>query len=97
MIALPTGVLLSRPRLRWFDRVRKYQVLIDDAQVGLLPNGGELFFPLAPGPHRLQVLIDWTGSPALKFDLAEGQLARYRVERTGDYVSRERYLKLEAV
>jgi hypothetical protein len=50
------------------DRLRAYKVLLDDAAVATVRAGGSVTIPIAPGEHRLEILIDWCGSEALHFE-----------------------------
>jgi hypothetical protein len=61
------GSLLVRPLADgWQDRFRAYVVLIDNRAVGKLKRGESARFELSPGPHTVQVAIDWKRSAALE-------------------------------
>lgn len=65
------GGSLHHPRVLgdgWQDRFRAYVVLIDDRGVGKLKRGESARFELSPGPHTVQVAIDWKRSAA--FDIS---------------------------
>jgi hypothetical protein len=47
---------------------RALKVLIDDQDVGRLKRGESATFELAPGPHTVQVAIDW--ARAMRFDIS---------------------------
>lgn len=60
------------------DRIRRYRVLVDGAEVGTIGNGGRFECEVAPGPHTLQVRIDWARTEAVPFD-ADGGAVRFLV------------------
>lgn len=60
------------------DRIRKYRVLVDGTDVGAIGNGGRFEHELTPGPHTLQVRIDWAKTEVMSFDAGEGD-ARFFV------------------
>jgi hypothetical protein len=91
----PAEVVLTRPRLRWFDRVRKYKVAINGVTTGhTISNGEAIRFALPPGTHNLAMRIDWTGSRPLTLTLGSGEVCHLTVERLGDLFSTEQYLRL---
>jgi hypothetical protein len=68
------SLLVRRLGDGWQDRFGAYVVLIDDRAVGKLKRGESARFELSPGPHTVQVAIDWKRSAA--FDISgEEQLA----------------------
>lgn len=54
------------------DRVRAYQVILDDARIGEISNGEKREFPIPPGLHHLRLKIDWCGSNTVEFAASEG-------------------------
>ena len=76
------SLLVRRLAYRWQDRFRAYVVLIDDRAVGKLKRGESARFELSPGPHTVQVAIDWKRSAA--FDISgEARLAFLCGPRSG--------------
>ena len=68
-----TGTLvIERPDGRWVDRGRRYRILVDGNEVGVVARGGSLRLELAPGTHKLRAAIDWAGSPEVAFALPVG-------------------------
>jgi hypothetical protein len=65
-------LIVRRCTAAWQDRMRDYRVLVDGSERGRVGNGGELRVLVAPGRHRVQVKIDWCGSPAVDVDVEEG-------------------------
>ena len=55
-------IVVRRASSRWRDRLRRYKVLIDAREVGLLKRGESGRYELAPGHHVLAVGIDWKRS-----------------------------------
>ncbi|MEA2448330.1 MAG: hypothetical protein QOG63_262 [Thermoleophilaceae bacterium] len=60
----------------WVDRARAYKILIDGSEVGRIKAGEAHAFELAPGAHELHLAIDWTRSPSVEMQLAEGERAQ---------------------
>ena len=50
------------------DRLRAYKVLIDGQDVGKLKPGQSLQLEVSPGPHSVQVAVDWKRSA--RFDVS---------------------------
>lgn len=91
----PAEVVLTRPKLRWFDRARKYKVVLNGVTTGLTVSNGETIrLTLPPGSHSVAMKIDWTGSKPLTVTLGAGDVCRLTVERPGDLFSSDRYLRL---
>jgi hypothetical protein len=57
-----TLVIVHRLPTGWRDRLRRYEVLIDDRVVGRLRPGEFGRYEVAPGHHVLAVAIDWKRS-----------------------------------
>ena len=47
------------------DRLRAYQLLVDGEPRGAVKQGETIETELTPGPHRIQMQIDWATSPVL--------------------------------
>lgn len=65
------------------DRLRKYRILIDGSRVGTIGPGEVVDFPLAPGPHRLKIRIDWCASPEVETELADGEVVDFECSPAG--------------
>jgi hypothetical protein len=65
-------LIVRRCAAAWQDRMRDYRVLVDGSERGGVANGGELRVLVAPGRHRVQLKIDWCGSPAVDVDVEDG-------------------------
>lgn len=55
------------------DRLRSYDVMIDERPSGRLRRGKEIVIDVAPGHHEVRIKIDWTGSPQVAVDVAADQ------------------------
>jgi hypothetical protein len=76
---MPDGrITIERAPRGWLNSARSYRVLIDDRPVAGVKYGQAVTVAAAPGRHQLQLAVDWTRSPKLKFDLAEDQELRVR-------------------
>jgi hypothetical protein len=62
------------------DRVRAYEVWIDDAVIGEIRDGEVKQFPVASGDHELRIKIDWCGSQPVKFSIGEEGLAAFQAK-----------------
>ena len=67
-------VRVRRPPGGLRDRWRSYSVLVDGRCSGRLRRGGTVTVPVAPGPHVVQVRIDWTGSEEVTVTVADGEV-----------------------
>lgn len=66
-------VPISVTRIGQFaDRLRRYDVRIDDTSIGALDARGTLTAMVSPGEHRLRVHIDWCASQPLRFHARPG-------------------------
>ena len=65
--------LIVRRRAAWWqDRMREYIVLVDGSECGRVGNDGEVRVHVEPGRYRVQLKIDWCGSPAVHVDVPDG-------------------------
>lgn len=62
------NIVLSRDR-GWADRIRKYQVIIDDKIVGKIGFGETVEYPCSEGLHTIQVKIDWARTKCITVDI----------------------------
>lgn len=74
------SVVFCRPPKFWRDRLRKYKLILDGQLVAELSRGAEATLHVAPGQHRAQARISWTGSAEVVFDVRPGQVVRLIVE-----------------
>ncbi len=87
------------------DAIRRYKIMIDGRHVASIRRGGRREIVVPPGPHVVQLRIDWCSSPALPVDLADGEQVVFRCrpgERLPDplasvTVARDQYIRLELV
>jgi hypothetical protein len=59
------------------DRIRAYRVVVDGNTVGKIGDGETKEFPVSAGPHNLSIKIDWCGSKAVPFTVAEGEVLAF--------------------
>ena len=57
----------------WADRIRDYNVCLNDIEIGRISNGETKTFEIEPGDHELRLKIDWCGSNTVQFSTAENQ------------------------
>ncbi len=88
---------IVRPKAVWIDRFRSYKVLLDGGTAGTIGAGETVTLTVPPGAHRLQLQVDWTGSPELELDLQTGETAEVVVGRPGRIFSRDGWLSLRRI
>ncbi|MED1072680.1 hypothetical protein [Bacillus spizizenii] len=74
---LETYIEISRVS-QYVNKLRGYSVLIDGTEVGNIKDGGRLRIDLQPGEHVIQVKVAWCTSQILRFNLAEGEVLKFR-------------------
>ena len=85
------------------DRARAYKVLVDGNEVARVKAGETQAVDVPPGPHQVQMAIDWARSPAFDVQLAEGETARFFCHPNANaftalfysLFARKRYIALE--
>jgi hypothetical protein len=75
---MASRITIDRAARGWLNAARSYRVVIDGRVFARVDRGETLTFGIAPGHHELQLAVDWTRSPKLHVDLAEGQEVRVR-------------------
>lgn len=55
----------------WRDRFRDYCVVVDGKRIGSIKDGGAFNTSIEPGVHTIRLRIDWTGSPAIEFEVKD--------------------------
>jgi hypothetical protein len=63
---MPTISLYREPA--WTDRVRAYHILVDGAERGAIRQKEKVDIEVSPGPHRVQLKVDFCSSPELAVD-----------------------------
>lgn len=70
-------IVLTRPR-EWFGRFRKLQFTVDGEVVAAVKIGATVEVRVEPGPHELQLQMDWCRSPSLPIVVQAGETLRFR-------------------
>jgi hypothetical protein len=65
--------IIIRRGKSYADRLRAYEVMVDDAVVATVRAGKSVTVSVASGSRRLQLRIDWCGSEELLFDAKDGE------------------------
>lgn len=60
------------------DFVRKYKVVLDGEEIGVLKNGGTFGCTIASGKHALQLKVDWCGSDMVEFNAVPGEQVQFQ-------------------
>lgn len=76
-------IVVTRPGGRYRDAGRAYRVEVDGQQVGTLRAGAQLDIPATPGPHSVQIRLDWTGSPKTMVLVSEQNTPRLVAQPAG--------------
>jgi len=77
MRLVPAAIHVDRQAGGYTDRARAYKVLVDGEKRGAVKQGEGVEIEVDPGPHRVQMKVDWAGSPTLEVNLAEGERAEF--------------------
>jgi hypothetical protein len=104
----PTGgpvIVIERDGHAQRDRFRRYKIMVDGRRAGSIRRGGRREIPVPPGPHVVQLRIDWCSSPALQVDIPDGQQVVLRcapdpklADPLGSVtVARDQYIRLQLV
>jgi hypothetical protein len=72
-----TGVAVTRS-WDFFGWMRGLRVLVDGKEAGRVYVGGRVEFQMEPGPHSVQVAMDWCYSPARKVSVRAGEVVELR-------------------
>jgi hypothetical protein len=77
----PTArLVVTRTPSQARDIWRRYRIEVDGQRIGKLKRGESLTAEIAPGPHKVQALIDFDGSHPLDLNVASGEEVRLVVE-----------------
>jgi hypothetical protein len=68
---------IERSSHGWVDRVRAYDVVIDDEPRGTLTRGRRAEISIEPGEHVVYLRIDWCRSRTFKVNLQPGDRANF--------------------
>lgn len=86
----------------YVDTIRKYRVVIDGEQHGVIGRGQTVTFPLEPGTHIVMLKIDWCRSTQLTVEIGLGETMKLWCEPAANPASalwyatfgRKRYIRL---
>jgi len=59
------------------DAVRAYQIFVDGEKKGEIRRGESQDFFVPEGTHRIQLKIDWCGSPEIEFNVGTEETAEF--------------------
>lgn len=86
-------LVVERPPQGIVAKARRFRLLVDAEEVGYLRPGETISRGVGRGEHRVQVRIDWTGSPECHVFVGEEDVI-LTVTVRGNVLSRTRYLEL---
>jgi hypothetical protein len=55
------------------DNLKAYNVLIDGVEAAQIRDGQSISIPVSPGPHTVQLSMDWCRSKPAEFSVTEGE------------------------
>ncbi len=55
------------------DNLKAYTILIDGVEAAQIRDGQSILIPVSPGPHTVQMSMDWCRSKPAEFSVTEGQ------------------------
>lgn len=61
------------------NRMREYQIYIDNVFVGSIGNGSTKVFEIADGKHTIEAKIDWCGSPKVIVEINDDETKYLKV------------------
>lgn len=73
-----------RQSVPWKDKARAYKVAVDGQVVGSVKNDSTFQTKVEAGQHELRMKIDWTGSPTVPFEIADGQTVTFTCKPNGN-------------
>ena len=68
---------LKRESRKYFDKLRKYKIIIDDSEVGIIGDDKIFTYNLDAGHHTIYLKIDWCKSNKLEFDVVENEFLEF--------------------
>ena len=71
-------IRIHRTHVPMRDRLRPYKVIVDGERSGTIRDNHVEDFDVAPGEHRVQLKIDWSGSPIVQVSVESGNTAVLR-------------------
>jgi hypothetical protein len=70
-------IRIKRDVRPYFDKLRKYKVVIDDIEVGSIVDGGIEQYDIQTGHHTIYLKIDWCTSNKIEFDILENEILEF--------------------
>jgi len=59
------------------DKLQVYKILIDSGEVDQIRDGQSISIPVSPGPHVVQLRMDWCRSNPVEFSATEGESIQF--------------------
>jgi len=59
------------------DFIRRYRVMLDGEEIGLIKNNGKFECAIPSGRHTLEMKVDWCSSNAIEFEAGAGERVRF--------------------
>jgi hypothetical protein len=85
----------------WMDRNRQYKIVIDGETMGEMWPEKTCYIPVEPGPHQVEIKIDFMGSNRLEVTVDSGETAELACRGHGSplafvhtLIKRHNYLEL---
>lgn len=71
-------IILNRTS-EYLNRLRDYEIYIDEKKVGTIANGEIKDFNVSDGKHLIVTKIDWCSSQPLTFDISDNEVKNFKV------------------
>ncbi|MDY6965783.1 MAG: hypothetical protein SVM80_07425 [Halobacteriota archaeon] len=62
---------------QYVDGARKYRIILDNKELGVISRGEIKDFEIRPGMHEVFLKIDWCRSNKLQFNIQENQRIKF--------------------
>lgn len=59
------------------DKIRSYQIFVDEIQIGEIKSGSTKEFYVVEGTHKISLKIDWCGSGEIEFSIANEETIEF--------------------
>lgn len=71
-------IILNRTS-EYVNRLRNYNIYIDEKKIGTIANGETKEFPVTSGHHSIVTKIDWCSSRIITFDVKGDETKEFKV------------------
>ncbi|SHK10307.1 hypothetical protein SAMN02745163_03232 [Clostridium cavendishii DSM 21758] len=69
-------IIIDREK-SYFDRLRKYKIMLDDTCIGTICSDEKMSFEIPEGNHTIYMKIDWCRSNKINFYMKENSTIKF--------------------